>query len=197
MPRLHTILSVLALSALSSCATPVAGWGSAAGPRPQTAEEVFAKTRAKFDSYKKSAEITGPVFWLSDHTVFLLRSMFQGESPSAVQLYISDEGVEWRNFSNANDSSGVALPLIPITKDAEPWSYRSVGGVRCYEHVAVEMSPEYTRLHSSTGIGISIKIWGNAGERIVDVPAYYVEGFLRKLDEYAAEADGLPASAQE
>lgn len=177
MPRL-SLLSVLFWFLLPACIFVATAPDET---RPQTAQAVHDKTRVEYDHYKNSTWVNGPTINASSLTAFHLRSLWIGGSQKSLQLYVSDKSSSWRHFAHANDSDGNSLPLTPIGTDVDSFSYGRIHNTWCYEDVAVELTKEYLESHASSGM--SVKVWGNAGERIVDVPPFYIEGFLRCLGD--------------
>ncbi len=116
-------------------------------------------------------------------TDYHLRALWKDDAYDVTQLYVVDAGYDWRFLENANDINGNSLHADRNATNVE-------FGL-CYEHVLVELMPDY--LEARRKSGLSIKVWGRAGEQIVEVPAFYVDGFLRKVDEYRASTSGAVA----
>lgn len=186
------LLASLAGAVLSGCIQLSKDGISWVGPKPdpKTSDEVYAKTESEFDQYRRSTQITGPRLNLDNGntagtTTVLMRDIWIDGRRDSLQLYVSDPGFGWRFYGSANDIEGTSLPLLEISRDPV--------GRYCYEDVAVVLTPEY--LDARRESGLSIKVWGNAGQRIVDVPGFYVDGFLRRVEEHPGATAAQPARA--
>ena len=145
----------------------------------QTAEEVNERSTVEHDPYRKIAGVSAPTFKVARGiflTGFYLR-LVQSEEKEALQLHILDSDKDWRFYDSAADVDGQPLPLLQVAREVVAEFY--------IEDVAVGLTDQYLKAHLA---GMSVKVWGRGGERIVNVPPFYVEGFLRRLAEYEATA---------
>jgi hypothetical protein len=59
------------------------------------------------------------------------------------------------------------------------------GGRSVWESVSFTVDRQYFEDHLTSGF--EFKIYGDRGYRILKIPAYYVQGFLQKVDEVQKE----------
>ena len=93
-------------------------------------------------------------------------------------LYVVSMSEDWLFLDRAVDLSGKELPTHVM--DRQVWG--KVGRIR--EHLLVEMSRE--ALDAAAVSGLSVKLYGRRGNVVVTLPAYYVAGFLRKVQDIAS-----------
>jgi len=143
-----------------------------------TAEEVYAHTIINHDPYKGATAVRSPLLdrSLAESHAMLLIAVESTSGARLIEFSVTDCGSNWRNLGRAGDREGNQFP-VRVSRRVENWS----GTVVCIESVSVELSAEYLEAHRDTGL--SIKVWGSAGERLAEFPACYVEGFCRRLAE--------------
>ncbi len=179
---------VLACLALGSCAASM--WdplGPRRTPKPQalaSAEEVYAQTTIEWDRYKASTLVRSPL--LNRASLQAVESDKSGER--LVALMVGAIGTEWSYLDSAGDTDGNKF-TVRFSRKVENWS----GLIVCAEHVTVELPEGYLEARRTSGL--SIKLWGSAGEWITEIPACYVEGFCRRLAELPGKQGAPVASA--
>jgi len=90
------------------------------------------------------------------------------------QLYvIMKSRHRWWFFDRALDTNGNVLQVKPVGVDLESgWKT---------EHLLIQLSRPYLN-RLAAKLGLSLRITGKQGEIVLNVPSFYVEGFLRKVD---------------
>lgn len=158
--------------------------GCAMTPPIKTSNDVFMRSSIYNDPYKKTTWIRSPMF--INHDPFLqgmgsyyafLRVLVNDRYVTFYQFYISDSDENWRFFNRAYDSNGNKLDFVEIDHQI-----KSSQSVRMQEDFTINLSREY--LDGAKNSGLNIKAVGKRGEKIFVLPGYYVEGFLKKVDEY-------------
>lgn len=88
-----------------------------------------------------------------------------------------DEQLGWSYFGTAYDINGQRLNvnglglLAPCPNDECFYS----------DTIAISLPNGYLESYAKAGVGLDIKLYGLFGERVVQVPAGYVEGFVRTM----------------
>ena len=111
---------------------------------------------------------------------YFLRAYKNGDNRIHFQLYvILKSRHHWWFFDRAFDNNGNNLQVEPIGVDWESgWKT---------EHLLIQLSRPYLN-RLAAKLGLSLRVTGKQGEIVLNVPSFYVRGFLRKVD-YWAEAE--------
>jgi len=178
-------LILIALVALTGCAGIM---------NASTRESVSSNAKVETDTFKKTSWLRGPDMKASimiegakaDHNEwqvhsYALRAMRDDKSDSGfIQLYVSHQDTDWIFFDNAADSDGNKLEFLKIDQHASSGTQYGVGVV---EDFAITIPENYLKDKAQTGF--QIRAYGKNGRRAVTVPAFYVQGFLDKYQEFA------------
>ncbi len=142
----------------------------------------------KQDESTKVTSYTGPNCAKNpiDHIV-LIRAWQTGETPLTYQVYVSDQytherkrgGIDGKPTNTAYDIDGNTLPADVLSRDVN-WCGKDL--CQYVEAVGVAVTRPY--LEDRIGRGLTLKISGTSGEGIVNVPAAYVQAFLKKVSEH-------------
>lgn len=189
-------MSALVAIAVLGCA---GGSGTAAkdGKTPvETPETVHAQCAIKVDDYRGTAMIScgqreGELDLVEGHAYYRahLRGMANRGGAESFQLYVAtrlDDG--WQNFRAARDQHEIPLTVSKIDRKK---TCKADDDCTYYEHFGVAFSRPY--LEARKVRGISLRVRSHAGESVIEIPAAYVEGFMRRFDEARG---GAPASAR-
>jgi len=151
---------------IAGCVTPL-----------KTANDVFLQSKIDTDSYKKTTWVESPSLegWI--HSVWL-RAQVENKKVILYQIYVSDRDTDWRFFHSAYDAGGNKLDFRTVDS-----LVTSTGSTR--EDYVIVVDRKY--LNNSIGKGINFKAVGQRGEKIIIIPSVYIEGFLRKVDEYITQ----------
>jgi hypothetical protein len=162
--RMKPALVLLSLVVLSGCQTP-----------PMTAADVQRCTVVNDLPAQHERHLHAPPIGGRGLEKSCLRALLHDGSVAMFDLYHVQTGREWSDLKSATDDSGKALPLERLV-------YGTSGStVMRNEIVRVELSRRDLDT-AARGGGMNIHIHG--GKKSVDVtlPAYYVQGFLAKVD---------------
>lgn len=120
-----------------------------------------------------------------DHIV-LIRARQIGDEPVMYQIYVSDRyiherlrsGTGGKLYHTAHEIDGDALPTEVLSRSVN-WC----GKDECQyvEVVGIAITRPY--LEDRIAQGLTLKISGTRGEEIVNVPAAYVQAFLKRVPE--------------
>ena len=156
--------------ALCSCVSPTVY---------DTAQKVTDATQVVRDDYNKTTWIKSPIIQYSNSfDRCFLRTLVADSGAQVDQLYVSYTPSDWAFLERANDSTGRNLEVTVINRDVSSSRF----GVSLAEHVAVALSRPY--LLEAAQQGIDIKIVGNLGSTVVQLPPHYVQGYLDRLNQY-------------
>jgi hypothetical protein len=171
MGRIKLTGLLLLVLTLSGCATTSI----------KTANDVFLQSSIDTDSYKKTTWIQSPSLdgWI--YSVWL-RAQAENSKIISYQIYVSDIYDDWRFFNSAYDTDGKKLDFRTVDSLVE--SYGLYAGKTKEDYIIV-VDRKY--LNNSIGKEINFKAVGQRGERVIIIPSIYVEGFLKKVDEYIAK----------
>ena len=161
-------LMLLSLSILiSGCATTVSS--------PQ---QVTDATKIKFDPYANSYSVSGMQLDTGSFpniTKIRMRGGFDKSGGNEfIQLYVfhwSQTG--WKFFNQASDISGTSLNVRPLSRDVN-------SNATVEEHIAIDLPRDF--LESRKNQGLNIRLLGNRGKLIIEIPSAYIIGFLEKYD---------------
>lgn len=165
----------------SLCLTFLLLAGCAITPPIRTSEDVFLKSSVDIDPYKKTTWIYSPIFRNYEGMGYyyaFLRALVTDKSVTIYQFYISDTSKDWRFFDRAYDSNGIELDFLGIDHQVTDSAFTQ-------EDFAINLSRAYLD-HEKTN-WLNIKAIGKRGEKIFVLPGFYIEGFIKKVDEYAGK----------
>jgi hypothetical protein len=105
---------------------------------------------------------------------YFLRAYKNGDNRIHFQLYvILKSRHHWWFFDRALDTNGNKLQVKSIGVDWESgWKT---------EHLLIQLSRRYLN-RLAAKMGLSLKVMGKQGEIVLNVPSFYVKGFLRKVE---------------
>lgn len=105
---------------------------------------------------------------------YFLRAYKNGDNRIHFQLYvILKSRHHWRFLDSALDTNGKVLQVKPVGVDLEAgWKT---------EHLLIQLGRPYLN-RLAAKLGLSLRVTGKQGEIVLNVPSFYVEGFLRKVD---------------
>lgn len=156
---------IFALSACSS--TPPAG------PNLNDAAVVKSLVNVWRDQYVKGGGFIGPELSPVKYKNLYLRALRLEGKPLVYQIFVRDQYRDnWRFYDAAYDSDGNRLNFASIDRKTDDCRY----GCDFYETMSITVPLGY--LEQRRDRGLIIKIMGKAGERVVEVPAGYVAGFV-------------------
>ena len=169
--------------AVASCASGP----EAVDASPRSGSEVYEQTVAERDEAKGLSWVNGPKVWYGrEPSRWFFRALYLDDQkkPAGIQLYVADvpDGESWAFYEKASDAAGNPLELIRIDRDTQLRS----GDVVCIEQLAVNLDEAFLTEHPG---GFGVRIWGNGGERTLEVPGYYVGAFLFRLREFSADGE--------
>ena len=151
--------------------------GCATGPMYTTSEQVWKATTSTVDNVENVTWLEAPsVTSQKTQVTYQLRSA-SAKDLSFTQLYLhqtrrKEQG--WALFENARRTDG--QPLFFLKIDRQHLS-NPPGGLK--EVCAVQLSDQDMSLFAQTGL--TLEILGQLDTVAVQVPAYYFQGFLKKL----------------
>ena len=155
-------------------------------PEHKTAAEVAAATVRKWDPYSKTEKIGAPVFTGVERMDHLDRfQLFTSRQDGGTRWYLMEFGHrsdEWYFHQSAHDSSGRELELHTHDRDAR----NDHGIVDTMETHLIKLSRPYLEA-AAAGPGLDLRIDGKRGRCFVKIPAYFVKGFLDKVDQVASK----------
>jgi len=150
-------------------------------------EKIFKQTRVETDDHRKLTLVIGPSVEISTspgHELCFayLKSI---EAFSQFQLIVTCHAQEWNFFNQAYATDAEKLKFVEIDRQVEKRRYRSKlrsGWYESYKHetFGITVSREY--LEKALNQGVDIKVIGRTGEQIIKLPAFYIEGFLKKVN---------------
>lgn len=143
----------------------------------KTANDVFLQSKIDVDSYQKTSWIQSPSLQFGTG-VFLLRAQAANKKIISYQIYVSDISLDWMFFYSACDADGNKLDFRVVDSVV-----RSYGTTQ--EDYAIVVDRKY--LSNSLDKGINFKAIGKRGEKVIIIPSFYIEGFLKKVDEYITQ----------
>lgn len=156
--------------------------GRATPPRaqsaaPVTAEQVAAGTHLDQDAYTHREWITSPDIHdiSSKHEITLVDLKAERNAERIVfWIPLIHAWRHWKYLSSATDINARTIPMEVVDRRVD-----SDGGVT--EIVVLHVDRSYL-VEAAAGDGIDIRVSGTEGSAFVKMPAYYVRGFLAKVD---------------
>lgn len=146
----------------------------ASGVRLKTADDVMKKTMIEADPFNNTTQIIGPEISTGNLSSNLTRLLVYSKTgfSSSYELYVHYFGQDWFFFDRAYDTHGRRLIFKRIDEDADLRGN--------YESFSVKLSRG--QLDEASKLGLSIKAGGDFSSTMVNMPAFYVQGFLEKVD---------------
>ena len=171
---------------------------------PKTEDEVYQRATVKHDSFNNTVCVEAPKWEfqflpfeqqqiLPSH--FFLRLTRGLRWEASPQLYVSVQLSDWHFFHSAYNASGERLEFTEIGRSvmseervSEPcWVYEGElpeAEDWVSEDFAASLSRKYLEEHAQSGM--AIRFYSQRGDPLtISVPAYYIRGFLRKVNEIA------------
>lgn len=169
MNRIYSLLLLtFTVMALLSCAH---------GPINTTAEEVAANTQVHQEGLRREPWVSGPKMGSSFEGEYYLRGNLTGRNINYYQLVYARSREITRGgafYNKTFDKDGQELPMVVIRRQAWPYEeWKEEIGIRLTRDALGEAEKE----------GLTIKIVGRRDSPVVEVPAFYVTGFLSKVDQ--------------
>jgi hypothetical protein len=141
-------------------------------------QQVTDASKATYDPYTNFHKITGMKLnkgGFPNITRFWMRGGFdKSGSNEFIQLYVhhwSQTG--WNFFNSASDITGTPLNVHQLAREVE-------SGANVREEIAIDLPRNF--LESRKAQGLNIKIQGNRGDMIIEIPPAYITGYLEKYD---------------
>lgn len=176
--RLGLMVAVLALGGCMSL-TRQGYLGATVDPADYAA--VTAQIEREADPHKRITNIRAPAAYyradadMSDGSYFLRASRAPDGRLARLQLYIDAVFVGWA-FVDRAWSHGERLDLTAISREVGGY-YGGMASV--HEHVAINLTPGQLTAYADRGL--SVKIEGDRGSAVVNVPAPYFRAFRDAL----------------
>ena len=172
MNRMYVIfVLIMSLSMVISCAQqPLT-----------TAAEVESNTQMETDEYQNHTWVSGPKLGDMFDGQYSLRGNFSGGSISYYELlFLKSRDVKRPEafYNKSYDQNGQELQVVPISRKAWPYEFKT-------EVIGVRLSRE--ALEKASKEGLTVHIEGRGDKPVVKLPAFYVAGFLKKVDAIAKE----------
>lgn len=147
-------------------------------PKAQTltsAAQVTSQTEVGPDPFNRGTEIKGPWINTPIPSVGFQRSRlrhYTTEQFDLYQLYVQYVAESWALFERAYDTRGDELKFTKIERQAHrPW---------IWEDFAINLERAY--LDRAAAEGLNLRAIGRKGDTLLKLPAFYVQGFLKKVD---------------
>ncbi len=162
---------------------------------PRYASGVQSATKIEKDPYAGVIIVKGPIrgavieSWLelagADFTMFDIRGFADNASqPVSHLIHFEIKALDWLFLTRAY-MNGVGFDLIQI--DSEVLECRSDVVVRaghsCTVREVVALAVTGEHLSAAATEGFDIKLSGSRGQRIVKIPATYVQGYLAAIEQ--------------
>lgn len=142
----------------------------------KNANDVFMQSKVSDDPYEKTTRIYAPLFYDALPIGFAyLRAQVKNNKIVYYQIYVNDRDVDWKFIQGAYDIDGNKLDFYAVDR-------KVTGAGSIEENYVITVDRKY--LNNSIGKGINFKAIGQRGSTIVRIPSFYIEGFLKKVDEY-------------
>ena len=146
-----------------------------------TAAQVENNTQMETDEYQQHTWVSGPKLGDMFDGQYSLRGNFSGGNISYYELlFLKSRDVKRGEafYNKGFDKDGQELQVVPISRKAWPYEYMTeVIGVRLTREALTKASTE----------GLTVQIEGRGDKPVVELPAFYVAGFLKKVDAIAKE----------
>ena len=168
----YVLLLIFSLFMVVSCAQQ---------PLNTTAAQVEGNTQIETEEHRQNTWVSGPKLGDMFEGEYSLRGNLSGGSISYYELlFLKSRDVKRGEafYSKSFDNTGQELPVVVISRKAWPHEYMTeVIGVRLTREALTKASKE----------GLTIHVEGRRDKPVVELPAFYVAGFLKKVDEIVKE----------
>jgi hypothetical protein len=166
------LIQVAGFFLLHSCValTTPAVVGAPAELNPaKTPDAVAARTKVQADSFKNTTFIIGPTFHAKDDIYGVHWHLWTRVGDDTCYLSLNDLRRDWAFFEHAADSKGKQFQVVQQD--------RRVVARMVEERLYLSFPPGYLMANAESGT--TIKIWGLRGQEVIEVPGYYLTGFLK------------------
>ena len=181
--RTKNLFIIISLIFLSGCISlnPFPFNQSLVGQKIMSEDTIFNNTTTNTDPYQNLTWIRSPD-WVVERFVISsipscvahLRAATREDVVRFYQLYVWNGSDKWSFYNRAYDSNGNALGFVLVDREV------SKHGYAVHESFAINLSEKY--LNDMRISGLNIKVVGKRSEKIIVVPSYFVQGFLRKVN---------------
>ena len=155
--------------------------GSCSHTTNTTAEQVADNTQIEQQEYQPGTWLAGPKIGNRYDGEYHLRGYLSGRSITFYEMVFLKSREALRGeafFYKSFDKDGKQLPIIIIRREAWPYeTFTEVVGVRLTRDALNEASND----------GLTVKIVGRRDSPVVKIPAFYVTGFLTKVQAITRE----------
>lgn len=180
---------VIAIGRNNGSKNPVVDWGEKSAIDGSSAIDtgsinwadagsIARAVSAAHDDHKGITTYEAPVLKRQEQDRVFLRSFVpDGQPATLTQIYVRSvfHGAA-RGYAEASDAQGAKLELVRIDSDSDcGGSY----GCTVAEDIGVNVTRDY--LEHAQQAGIDLRISGPGGKQSYQLPAVYVQGFLRAL----------------
>ena len=190
-PLLYAVISIVAVLTLTACGPPKAfdiHYGSDLQKYPNLVRQ---NTVENYDEFKKQTWITGPRLGASGRYQYLRALADGNNSVGFIQLYVYryDGGHDGYDFHSAYDLNGQKLEVVKIRyeKDWTENEYWYEGELRhdiihfTVDEAAVTL--KYQDLIKHRNSGLSLKVYGQRANLVIEIPGVYIDDYLGVLEE--------------
>jgi len=162
----HKVIIIFCSFLLSACGTLV------------TSSEVFFASKIEKDKYRNIVIIEGPMIFqargIGGYQVSL-KAKKRHDNQISYFVFVQDSrATNWRFYEQAYDNNGHNFEFEYIGSDVTL-------GVTS-ETFAIHLTRQY--LDESVSNSIDLKVFGSDAELPIQLSGYYVQGFLKKVDEF-------------
>ena len=171
--------ALLSLILITSCTIPI-----------KTSDDAFLQSTVRVDLYEKTTRIWSPIFsdnlnatesyWYDTSLCAVIRD----NRVTSYQLHITVKSWEWKFYSEAYDLSGRRFDISTVDTEIVAGREKAI----TYEYYSIILDRAY--LNEAQSKGIDIKASGRR-DNIFRFPSYYVQGFLKKVDEYISGKENI------
>ncbi len=160
------IIYIIITFFLTGCATLT--------PFPKTSDEVYLGSSVSDDPYTKTIYFTSPEVCSGGVDVIKLASAKTCDIQIPYySLMAMDYSDKWMFYESARDINGNVLDLKVLDREV-----LSANLIR--ECIVIHLNREY--LDQAINHGMDIRLEGERGNSQIFLPAFFIEGFLRKVD---------------
>lgn len=98
------------------------------------------------------------------------------DGPPQFEVYFFSKRIEWAFFDQVLSADGESLEVVV--------NERQVGGPQSYEErVTARLSNELIMAGEDDGLRLVFR--GRGGQQVVEIPAFFIEGFLERVERVA------------
>ena len=144
---------------------------------PKTSSEVYSGSSISDDPYTKLISVTSPRVSSGavDAIILVAMKSYKDQNQhTTYSLLVVDYSENWIFYKSARDINGNVL-------DVRTMDRKVLGAGLIRESFCIFLSREY--LDSASTSGMDIRLEGKRGSNKIFLPAYFIEGFLKKVDE--------------